>query len=59
VVPEDLLGKHKGPDMKKIMNLLVVMIVGLFVGGGALIDQSLNCSGDKHGDADKKQTDGH
>jgi len=45
--------------MKKIKNLIIIMIVGLSVGGGALIDQSLNCSGDKHGDADKKQTDGH
>jgi hypothetical protein len=44
--------------MKKMMNLFLVAIVGLFV-GGTLVDSSVNCSGDKHGDADKKQSDGH
>lgn len=45
--------------MKKMMNLFLVAIVGVFVVGGGLVDSSVNCSGDKHGDADKKQSDGH
>ena len=45
--------------MKKMMNLFLVAIVGVFVVGGSLVDSGLNCSGDKHGDADKKQSDGH
>lgn len=45
--------------MKNLMNVFFVAIVGVFVVGGTLGDHSLNCSGDKHGDADKKQSDGH
>jgi hypothetical protein len=45
--------------MKSLVNLFLVAIVGIFVGGSALVDTSLNCSGDKHGDADKKHSDGH
>jgi hypothetical protein len=45
--------------MKSLTNLFLVAIVGILVGGATLIDTSLNCSGDKHGDADKKQSDGH
>jgi hypothetical protein len=45
--------------MKKIINLFLVAIVGVFVAGGTVVDSSVNCSGDKHGDGEKKQSDGH
>jgi hypothetical protein len=45
--------------MKNLMNLFLVAVVGVFVAGGALVDTGVNCSGDKHGDADKKHSDGH
>ncbi len=45
--------------MKNLMNIILVAIVGVFVAGGTLVDSSVSCSGDKHGDADKKHSDGH
>ena len=45
--------------MKALMNVFLVVLVGVFVGGVSLVDSGVHCSGDKHGDADKKHSDGH
>lgn len=44
--------------MRKMINVFLVAIVGIFVVGGTLTDYSLGCSGDKHDGGEKKQSGG-
>ena len=44
--------------MKRMIHVFLVAIVGIFVVGGSITDHGVSCSGDKHADAEKKQSGG-